>query len=60
MKKPMLLFLLIFMSIMNAQNNTTAALEVKDGDKGRGGIFILPIEECVRIRTGETGSVAIE
>ena len=31
----------------------------KDGDKGRGKIFILPIEECIRIRTGETGSLAI-
>ena len=31
----------------------------KDGDKGRGKIFILPIEECIRIRTGEKGSVAI-
>ena len=31
----------------------------KDGDKGRGKIFILPIEECIRIRTGETGSNAI-
>lgn len=31
----------------------------KDGEKGRGKIFILPIEECIRIRTGETGSVAI-
>ena len=31
----------------------------KDGDKGRGKIFILPIEECVRIRTGETGKEAI-
>ena len=31
----------------------------KDGDKGRGKIFILPIEECIRIRTGETGSDAI-
>jgi len=31
----------------------------KDGDKGRGKIFILPIEECIRIRTGETGSEAI-
>tara|TARA_B100001765_G_C19247100_1_gene225094 strand:- start:58 stop:456 length:399 start_codon:yes stop_codon:yes gene_type:complete len=31
----------------------------KDGDKGRGKIFILPIEECIRIRTGETGSKAI-
>ena len=31
----------------------------KDGDKGRGKIFILPIEECIRIRSGETGSEAI-
>jgi len=31
----------------------------KDGDKGRGKIFILPIEECIRIRTDETGSLAI-
>ena len=31
----------------------------KDGDKGRGKIFILPIEECIRIRTGETGPKAI-
>ena len=31
----------------------------KDGDKGRGKIFILPIEECIRIRTGETGKKAI-
>jgi len=31
----------------------------KDGDKGRGKIFIIPIEECVRIRTGEKGKVAI-
>ena len=31
----------------------------KDGDKGRGKIFILPIEECIRIRTGEAGKEAI-
>ena len=31
----------------------------KDVDKGRGKIFILPIEECIRIRTGEKGSKAI-
>jgi len=30
-----------------------------DGDKGRGKIFVLPIEECIRIRTGETGEEAI-
>ena len=29
------------------------------GDVGRGKIFILPIEECIRIRTGETGAEAI-
>ena len=37
--------------------NTTVAK--KDGDKGRGKIFVLPIEECIRIRTGETGKDAI-
>ena len=31
----------------------------KDVDKGRGKIFILPIEECIRIRTGEKGFEAI-
>ena len=31
----------------------------KDKDKGRGKIFIIPIEECIRIRTGETGTEAI-
>jgi nitrogen regulatory protein PII len=29
------------------------------GKIGVGKIFILPSEECCRIRTGETGSVAI-
>ncbi|MEA1881121.1 MAG: P-II family nitrogen regulator [Candidatus Marinimicrobia bacterium] len=27
--------------------------------KGRGKIFILPVEECIRIRTSEKGSTAI-
>ncbi|MDR2494529.1 MAG: P-II family nitrogen regulator [Spirochaetaceae bacterium] len=31
----------------------------RTGEIGDGKIFVLPIEECVRIRTGETGSVAI-
>jgi nitrogen regulatory protein P-II 1 len=31
----------------------------QDGDKGRGKIFIMPIEECIRIRTGEKGTTAI-
>ena len=31
----------------------------KASDKGRGKIFIIPIEECVRIRTGERGTKAI-
>ena len=38
---------------------TTVARKDKDKDKARGKIFILPIEECVRIRTGETGTTAI-
>ena len=29
------------------------------GKIGDGKIFILPMDQCVRIRTGETGSVAI-
>ncbi|XOV95003.1 MAG: P-II family nitrogen regulator [Bacteroidota bacterium] len=36
------------------------AAQPNDGDMvGGGKIFILPIEECIRIRTGETGSEAI-
>jgi len=31
----------------------------RSGDIGDGKIFVLPIDECIRIRTGETGSVAI-
>jgi nitrogen regulatory protein P-II 2 len=31
----------------------------RTGETGDGKIFILPLEECHRIRTGETGSVAI-
>jgi len=29
------------------------------GEIGDGKIFVLPLEQCMRIRTGETGSVAI-
>ncbi|WP_165222735.1 P-II family nitrogen regulator [Aquisphaera insulae] len=32
---------------------------VPDGKIGDGKIFVLPLEECVRIRTGERGSDAI-
>ena len=31
----------------------------KTGRVGDGKIFVLPLEECIRIRTGETGNVAI-
>ena len=31
----------------------------KDGKRARGKIFILPIEECIRIRTNERGEDAI-
>jgi nitrogen regulatory protein P-II 1 len=31
----------------------------RSGEIGDGKIFIFPIEECIRIRTGETGSTAI-
>ena len=31
----------------------------RTGEIGDGKIFVLSLEECIRIRTGETGSVAI-
>lgn len=31
----------------------------RTGNIGDGKIFVLPLEECIRIRTGETGSAAI-
>jgi nitrogen regulatory protein P-II 1 len=31
----------------------------RSGEIGDGKIFVFPIEECIRIRTGETGSAAI-
>jgi nitrogen regulatory protein P-II 1 len=31
----------------------------KNGEIGDGKIFVLPMDDCVRIRTGETGSEAI-
>lgn len=31
----------------------------RSGEIGDGKIFIMPMEECVRIRTGETGNAAI-
>jgi nitrogen regulatory protein P-II 1 len=31
----------------------------RSGEIGDGKIFVLPLEQCVRIRTGETGNVAI-
>ena len=44
---------------VNDAVNAITSVVKKDGDKGRGKIFILPIEECIRIRSGETGSEAI-
>jgi nitrogen regulatory protein P-II 1 len=31
----------------------------RTGNIGDGKIFVLPLEECIRIRSGETGNVAI-
>ena len=44
---------------VNDAVNAITSVAKKDGDKGRGKIFILPIEECIRIRSGERGSEAI-
>ena len=42
-------------------NKTTSAIikGARTGEIGDGKIFILPIEETIRIRSGETGDVAI-
>ncbi len=49
-----------------AVNDTFVAPTIKaimkgaqTGETGDGKIFVLPLEECVRIRTGEKGKVAI-
>jgi len=31
----------------------------KSGETGDGKIFVMDLEQCIRIRTGETGSEAI-
>ena len=42
-------------------NAVDSIIKVAQGakDKGRGKIFILPIEECIRLRTNERGKEAI-
>jgi nitrogen regulatory protein P-II 1 len=37
----------------------TAARSEEGGKIGDGKIFILPVEECIRVRTGERGSQAV-
>ena len=44
---------------VDAVVEAVAVVAKKDGDKGRGKIFILPIDDCIRLRTGEKGSEAI-
>jgi len=36
-----------------------ASARTADGEVGDGKIFVLPLEECIRIRTGERGGRAI-
>lgn len=36
-----------------------AARTGEAGEIGDGKIFVLPLDECIRIRTGETGGIAI-
>ena len=42
-------------------NAVNSIIKVAQGakDKGRGKIFILPVEECIRLRTNERGKEAI-
>lgn len=41
------------------KTTTTIMKSAKTGQVGDGKIFVLPMEECLRIRTGETGVMAI-
>ncbi len=42
-----------------ANRNEEELRDEEDGSIGDGKIFVLDLPECVRIRTGETGGVAI-
>lgn len=44
---------------VTCQTIMEAARSEGGGEIGDGKIFILPLEECIRIRTGERGSTAI-
>ena len=44
--------------VNNAVNSIIKVTQNSE-DKGRGKIFILPIEECIRLRTNEWGKTAI-
>lgn len=44
---------------VNSAVNSIMKVTQNSGDKGRGKIFILPIEECIRLRTNERGKTAI-
>ncbi len=44
---------------VNAIINGAKSVNEVEGEIGDGKIFITPLEECIRIRTGEKGSTAI-
>lgn len=50
----------VVVSDADAQNAATAVMEAAStGEIGDGKIFIQPVEEAIRIRTGETGDAAL-
>ncbi|TAJ13223.1 P-II family nitrogen regulator [Marinilabiliaceae bacterium JC017] len=44
---------------LNAIIKAARSVNENDGEIGDGKIFITPLEECIRIRTGERGGSAI-
>ena len=44
---------------VNTIINASRTKEGTEGEVGDGKIFVLPLEECIRIRTGEKGKSAI-
>ena len=59
LRKVMLLIAVNEEFLDSAIKAITSAAKTNDGKVGDGKIFVVDLEECIRIRTGETGGTAI-
>lgn len=58
-RKVMLIIAVNDSYVNKAVKAITKGARTKKGSVGDGKIFVLPLEDCVRIRTGESGAAAI-